>query len=1724
MSDKEAAAWFQLAPSDEFIFSNTLKKDAVIRTSEDTQRILLGTLQDTESLLTLDGENLYINNNIHVDTVNVSKIKPYENEVIFEGTKIKFSSAVTEFSKPVNFTSGVNIKELFVNGNILLDSQGKLQVKNVIKDGSLTNNKLSDGVITNDKIAIESIETDSYSNESITGEKLDSYTLPARVFVDKTITSRVIDDKSIEERHLTDKCVDTHVLKDGSVDTDIIANDSIITQKLSSNLLLRGNINVSSQLTSPEVSVTNKINMGDVSLSNSDNQLVVNKGVDIKGPLKFDGELNMKGNIWKPTQWSNLSESKISYTNGDVLIDKNLNVKGNLNIGNSVGFEPISDGISLKDGVFNISSGKLSLNDNIVLNSDKRTLGNINEIDVDGDVYIDKTLYGVSNANLNAETFMFNNYHMDVSSLGVQQGSGSINTRYYQLAVLRSIAEVNNFGCLTITGDVSGGSTYQSAGSVHIVIANRNGSENQSVTDFVTTTVWGGEPSEIASGVDLQLYEDEETGRYYIYLKSNLNSTYNLTLRGGNIIANNTLVYDWPDTVINDTQPNKVSGQRSFKLRSSLIDFPTGTHYPYKGFGNDKTESIKFKSPVDFYSPIYLSSPSLQINKDLELYNDSKSSFISTNAKYDGGWITTSENQKSLQLCMNSDDGSFDFKGTNIGENSSEGTGLSFDNWLSISNKGLVAPLSCGVTKFEDKFLKVQSNPNNITIYGYSVQFENLSHNEAEWIKLFYCNSCTKAHFDVQGNVVYKDIGSSDFHGQIYIDKSDESKTKTSLSLMNAIDKTDTLLNTFDITAGFNDEDVLEVFLKCASHETMTIGFRYISLTTDSSDIETTDMSKEVKHFDTNKGISISQPDVFDVRDSLTGNIGYNTFTPTNTIDVSDGTIGAKEFFIDNDFILTKDSSNLMINETIAFDANGQLVTEFVIPDYSIEYSKLTSNAQYRIWKQLQSNIANAEVLDVQHINVMDTGLLKNRDDSALYLENVDNKEFGLTVDGIVNMIGEDVAIYKNGQPWVTSPWNSNISPDYIYYESNIHVGGTIYTSNGLQSLNESLDIESEESLYLKSGLFIQLDTPSVRNKNSVNFMDPDELKLYNIEDIETKTLNVCNDLSLDGNLNLTSSSSRILFEGSESNMYLNLWYRESDKDGKVTAKYDDGNVEISNDLVLKSSTLHLSDYVYMHDEEKSLYIKALRGVNARRYSFHNGGTFYANDHKIGLNESNPSCTFQVNGNFGVKEGEVISKDRKLLNITSIDAHEAQFIVQNDGKVGIKNIDPLHELTVNGTIGINGEEGILYTSNKSLVLKGTNNVIVRDTLSIDKDLNVASNIECATILCKDYIELENIQSKDDEICITAPLVEFPGFRISSNDKIADDEETFYLSKDKCKFTNVDIDGRLNAQYIHPIIIGPPSYRELDLTLTEAINGSIERSTDKESPGFSVLSNILNDSNDSAVCLVDRQDHQKVYLAATNNEGSKTFMNIAYQPISDDIPKLPAYENIELDAYVIDNYRDTHNFMGDVKVIGPNGIEAIGPNFKSYVRSTSWNSNNYEKTYVEIGTQDSESRIKSSVPLNISANGTDKHLLELEDNVYIPGTVKLGLNVLSKGGLKQVYADEDGNLTTSVSDRRCKKDIYPAFDEDSSVCESVIERLNPVRFKWLLDNKNNDNDNEDEDDIGLIAQEAGLVYPECVGIDTTERLYLKYDRLIPLLLQGLKEANKKIKNLEDRLFT
>ena len=142
---------------------------------------------------------------------------------------------------------------------------------------------------------------------------------------------------------------------------------------------------------------------------------------------------------------------------------------------------------------------------------------------------------------------------------------------------------------------------------------------------------------------------------------------------------------------------------------------------------------------------------------------------------------------------------------------------------------------------------------------------------------------------------------------------------------------------------------------------------------------------------------------------------------------------------------------------------------------------------------------------------------------------------------------------------------------------------------------------------------------------------------------------------------------------------------------------------------------------------------------------------------------------------------------------------------------------------------------------------------------------------------------------------------------------------------------------------------------------------------------------------------------------------------------------------------------------------------------------------------------------------LTATGTDA--FNAEANLTFDGNV-----------LEVTHISASGNI--SGSEGRFSGDVIAFYSSDKRLKDNIIKISNPIEkiksiggyeFDW------NDNQSTYEGhDIGVIAQEIEDIMPELVTTRNTGYKAVKYEKIIALLIEGIKEQQKQIDEIKNKL--
>jgi hypothetical protein len=267
------------------------------------------------------------------------------------------------------------------------------------------------------------------------------------------------------------------------------------------------------------------------------------------------------------------------------------------------------------------------------------------------------------------------------------------------------------------------------------------------------------------------------------------------------------------------------------------------------------------------------------------------------------------------------------------------------------------------------------------------------------------------------------------------------------------------------------------------------------------------------------------------------------------------------------------------------------------------------------------------------------------------------------------------------------------------------------------------------------------------------------------------------------------------------------------------------------------------------------------------------------------------------------------------------------------------------------------------------------------------------------------------------------------------------------------------------------------------------------------------------STTSALSVVNLNDNQcAMVVAQLSDEGDQN------QTIAKFIDRTAFSSNIDAfsikeQGYVGINQYNSNNY----NTYNGNYAFAVsgGVNFAKDPRSGNYsNSNKFQAIMGENNSGDDASRIIFKA-WNITETCYTKNLNASIINFTTPvgGSLTLGSTsiVLDTLGAQNGYVDVRGNLRTT-------KDVIAYYTSDINLKKNIkiidnpkdkLNQISGITFDW------NENTDRTGTEYGVIAQEIEKVLPHCVVTRDNGFKAVKYDNIIPLLIEAIKDIYKRI---------
>ena len=155
--------------------------------------------------------------------------------------------------------------------------------------------------------------------------------------------------------------------------------------------------------------------------------------------------------------------------------------------------------------------------------------------------------------------------------------------------------------------------------------------------------------------------------------------------------------------------------------------------------------------------------------------------------------------------------------------------------------------------------------------------------------------------------------------------------------------------------------------------------------------------------------------------------------------------------------------------------------------------------------------------------------------------------------------------------------------------------------------------------------------------------------------------------------------------------------------------------------------------------------------------------------------------------------------------------------------------------------------------------------------------------------------------------------------------------------------------------------------------------------------------------------------------------------------------------------------------------------------------------------------------RASSDFIIKSATNDKDIVFKGEDSDGGGTITALTLDMSEGGNAQFLGNISGSQIEASGDVIAFGSSDERLKDNISYIHRPIDKINKIggyKFTW--------NDKQDTylgKDVGVLAQEIESVLPEIVTTRGSGYKAVKYEKIVPLLIEGIKELDKKIKDIE-----
>jgi hypothetical protein len=279
-----------------------------------------------------------------------------------------------------------------------------------------------------------------------------------------------------------------------------------------------------------------------------------------------------------------------------------------------------------------------------------------------------------------------------------------------------------------------------------------------------------------------------------------------------------------------------------------------------------------------------------------------------------------------------------------------------------------------------------------------------------------------------------------------------------------------------------------------------------------------------------------------------------------------------------------------------------------------------------------------------------------------------------------------------------------------------------------------------------------------------------------------------------------------------------------------------------------------------------------------------------------------------------------------------------------------------------------------------------------------------------------------------------------------------------------------------------------------------------------------------DDNDAGSIRYDHNDNSLAFrVNASERARINSSGNVGIGVVSPSFKLSVVGGDIHTDGYVrADDGIITHSVEGSVVTLSNNGTYTMLSNPQGnvglYIGDTGDGQNYYQSGAHRFRSYDGSTYqgTFNNTGLKIGTGYASYKLDVAGDARITSGSLGVGVTPNATDGRGDFSNDV---VAYSTSDKRLKENIKPL---DNAL--GKVLKISGVEFDWkeLTEEEKKTIHGNEGHDIGVIAQEIEEVLPEVVTTRDNGYKAVKYEKIVPLLIEAIKEQQEQINKLEEKL--